>query len=332
MKDLEMTKPDKTKALARNVAVAGALVRLEAPERNAAAVYLARLSQGSRRAMLAALNTIAGILTSGRDGAATLQWHELRYQHTQAVRARLAETYAPATVNKMLAALRGVLRESWRLGQMDSSDFQRAADLAAVKATTLPRGRALASGELRALFLNCAADKTAGGSRDAALLAVLYGAGLRRSEAAALELADYDAETGALTIRSGKGHKARVAYATGGAQTALAAWLSMRGKAAGALFCPVNKSGRITVRRMSDQSVLFSLRKRAVAAGVGSFSPHDLRRTFISDLLDAGADIATVQRLAGHSNVTTTQRYDRRGEVTKRKAAEMLHVPYGGSA
>jgi len=104
----------------------------------------------------------------------------LRYQHTQAVRAVLAERYAPANVNKHLSAPRGVLKECWRLGLMAAEDHQRAADLETVRGTSLLRGRALSSGEVGGLLGTCAIDAGAGhaaGVRDAALLAVLYGAG-----------------------------------------------------------------------------------------------------------------------------------------------------------
>ena len=297
-------------------------------DRHPAKVYLASLAPGSRRTMRRALDVVAGLLTSGRRTAETLPWHQLRYQHTTAIRTVLMERYAPGTANKMLAALRGVLKAAWRLGVMTAEDHHRTRDIPSIRGTVLPRGRALSRGELRALFRTCAQDPAAAGRRDAALLALLYGGGLRRSEATALAVADYNPETGALTIRRGKGRRDRTAYATDGARDALEAWLSIRGVGPGPLFCPIDKGGTIHLRPMTDQAVLYILRRRADDAGVQIFSPHDLRRTFISDLLDAGADISMVQHLAGHANVQTTARYDRRGEETKRKAAELLHVPY----
>ncbi len=304
------------------------VVSTPSADRHPALVYLARLAPGSRRTMRAALTAMAQRLSGNRCDLWTLDWHELRYQHTAALRALLAEQYAPATVNKMLAALRGTLKECWRLGLVSAEDYHRATDLPSVRGSTLLRGRALSAGELRTLLGACGGDRTAAGTRDGALVATLYGAGLRRSESVALEVRDYDPETGALTVRAGKGRKDRTAYAPGGCRAALAAWLSVRGQEPGPLFVPINKAQRLTFRAMSDQAVLYILRKRALAAGLASFSPHDLRRTFIGDLLDVGADIATVQKMAGHANVQTTARYDRRGEGVKKKAADLLHVPF----
>ncbi len=297
-----------------------------------AAVYLARLAVGARRSQLGALRTMAHLLGGTDADAFTLPWHQLGYQHTQALRTHLAERYAPATTNRMLAALRGVLTECWRLGLMDAEARARASDVATVRGTTIPRGRALKGGELRALFAVCQGGGA--GERDAALLATLYAGGLRRSEAVALDVGDYDPaysdDAGALTVRHGKGHKERVVYLHNGGRTAMGDWLAIRGQEPGPLFLRVRKGGVLVHARLTDQAVLDILQRRCAQAGVTACSPHDLRRTMISDLLDAGADISTVQKLAGHSNVTTTQRYDRRGEATKAKAAGLLHVPYTG--
>ena len=160
------------------------------------------------------------------------------------------------------------------------------------------------------------------------MLAVLYGAGVRRAEAVALDVADYDPESGALTIRRGKGNKARMMYATNGASEALGDWLVRRGSEPGPLFVPVDKAGRIVFRRLTPESVFDRLAHLARRAGVTRFSPHDMRRSFISDLLDNGADLAVVQAMAGHANPATTARYDRRGERAKQRAAGLLHVPY----
>jgi len=112
------------------------------------------------------------------------------------------------------------------------------------------------------------------------------------------------------------------------AEDALNDWLSIRGDDLGALFNPVNKSGVIQYRRLTTDAVYCLLNKRADNAKISRFSPHDLRRSFISELLDRGADISTVQQLAGHADISTTAKYDRRGEAAKKKAIGLLHVPY----
>lgn len=300
------------------------------PDRHPVAVYLARLSVRSRRTMEGALHTVAHLLTAGRADAWQLNWPVLDYQHTQAVRTALVEMrqLAPASANLHLSALRGVLKEAWRLGLMSAETAQRACDLPPVRGTTLPRGRALGAGELRALFEHCAADASPGSVRDAALLAVLYGGGLRRSEAVALDLADWNPADASLVVKHGKGNKARQVYLAAGAAKAIADWLQLRGDDAGALLCPVNRGGRVQLRRMTDQAAYQALVDLAAAAGVASCSPHDMRRSFVSDLFEAGADVAVVRQLAGHANVQTTARYDRRGEAAKKKAAGLLHVPW----
>ena len=229
----------------------------------------------------------------------------------------------------MLAALRGVLGEAWRLGLMDAEAYHRAAGVPGVRGAGLPRGRALGPGELAALFAACAADPTPAGARDAALLALLH-AGLRRAEVVALDLADLDPADGRLVVRRGKGNRARALYVPEGGRRALAAWLAARGDVPGPLLRPARRGGHLAPGRLGAQSVLGILGRLCLRAGVRPATPHDLRRSMISEMLDAGVDIATVQRVAGHASVGTTARYDRRGEAAKLRAASMLDTPYRG--
>jgi hypothetical protein len=84
-------------------------------DRHPVAVYLASLAPGSRRTMRQALDVIAGLLSTGTT-AMNLRWHQIGYQHAAAVRARLSVSYAPTTANKMLAAMKGVIRQAFALG------------------------------------------------------------------------------------------------------------------------------------------------------------------------------------------------------------------------
>jgi site-specific recombinase XerD len=244
------------------------------------------------------------------------------------VRGRLLDGYAPATANRILSALRGVLEQTWLLGQMPAEDYHRAARLSPVIGETLPAGRELLAEEIASLIQNCIEDGSPIGIRDAAIISILFGAGLRREEITKLNLDDYNPEGAKLVIR-GKRSKQRIAYLGDGALAALMTWLELRGKDAGPLFVSVKRGGTLRYgRRLSPQSIYYLLRVRAKRAGVKPFTPHDLRRTFVGRLLDAGVDIAIVAKMAGHSNIQTTARYDRRPEEAKQRAAKLLQIPY----
>lgn len=310
------------------------------PERNPALVYLASVSESSRRPITQSLNVIAGILgvdpvvsEAGKEVTyLVVPWGEVRYSVSQAIRQRLGDLPSAATANRHLSALRGVLKEAWRLGYMSAEDYQRAVDLKPIKGQKVAQGEAgrhLASGEIKALLDACY-DDTAAGLRDAAIIALGYGCGLRRSELASLTLENYDHDQQSLTIIAGKGNKDRVAYLPAGAASALGAWLAVRGATPGAMFLSIRRGDHIQAAGVTDQAVYNILASRAQIAGIKRFTPHDLRRTFAGDLLDAGEDISTVQKMMGHSSANTTAGYDRRDAKAKKRAASKLHVPVRG--
>jgi integrase/recombinase XerD len=298
----------------------GALTR---PRPNPVEAYLARLGAGSRRGQRQALNAIAGFLSDGVRRAEETDWASIRYQDTSAVRSWLVKRYAPNTAKRLLAALRGVLKECWRMGLMQHDDLAKATDLSSVLGQSEPSGRALSNDELQKVFDACHRDISPAGVRDGAIVALLYGLGLRRSEVVSLDLSDYNPAQGTITVH-GKGNKPRLGYALQQVHALLDSWLNLRGDWEGPMFSPINKGGGLATSRFTPQGLALVVKKRAAEAGVDTFSCHDLRRTFITNLLDSGCDLSTVQKLAGHRNISTTVIYDRRGEAAKLAGAKLL--------
>jgi integrase len=291
---------------------------------------------------------VAAVLTAAPNGhpctPVTLPWWQLRRQHVNAVRAWLVEHRKPATGNRIMAALRATLKECWRLDLMTVETYQRAIDVKSIRGEgpSQAAGRALKDGEKTAILAACRADDSPAGPRDAAIFGLAVYAGLRRAEIAGLHLEDYNADDQVMRVL-GKGNKTRSVPLTGGLVDVLDEWLALRaqwapaqapaewgpsGNEAGFLFLAVNKGGRVLDKGISDAAIHNLLLKRAQQAGVKRFTPHDGRRTFAGDVLDAGADVIVVQKLMGHADANTTGKYDRRGERAKAQAVNRLHMSW----
>ena len=172
------------------------------------------------------------------------------------------------------------MRIAWELGLVDHKTRIAVEDQPNEKPQQRRRaGRYVKRGEVRRLFAAPGTDPI--GARDVAVFALLYGAGLQRSVAVALQLADYDQVSGAITVR----HDERQIYASNRGKKAIDAWIVSRGDWPGALLCPISpRGGRIQPRDMTAHAVMKRVRAIAKQAGVDLVTPNDLRRTYLTEL------------------------------------------------
>jgi integrase/recombinase XerC len=238
--------------------------------------------------------------------------------------------YSKATVARKLATLRSFYKSLVRQGKLEASP---------VSVIRTPRQdkrlpKCLDTQQVAAL-LEAPDDGTLMGARDRAILETVYSAGLRISELVGLNLEDLDEFSEAIRIR-GKGKKERLTPMGSKALEAIDVYLGKRKHAFGAaqrgpLF--VNKHGG----RLSDRSIRRSLDKYRMMAGIaGHVTPHTLRHSFATHMLNAGADLRSVQELLGHESLSTTQIYthlttrrlkevyDRAHPLARRKRSENL--------
>lgn len=213
--------------------------------------------------------------------------------------------YAKSTIARRLACLRSFFRYCRREKLTDGDPAQ---------ALRTPRtGRKLPhflSSEQVTALVETPPSTAPAGLRDRAILELFYSSGLRVAELVGVNLADWDDDSHVLRVL-GKGRKERIAPVGRFAAEAIAAWIAVRQpspKAAAherdAMF--LNRFGR----RLSGRSVARMLDKHIKVAGLDAkTSPHTLRHTFATHLLDGGADLRSVQELLGHKSLTTTQIY-----------------------
>jgi integrase/recombinase XerD len=226
------------------------------------------------------------------------------------VAALRADGLAPATVARRVVAVRSLYRFLAEEGRLDSD---RGADVAAPQ---VPAGlpKALSEDEVASL-LAAVVGEEATARRDRALLEVLYGTGARISEAVGLSLGDVDLESGLLRV-FGKGAKERVVPLGRHASRALDGWLAPSGRGAlapgqwarrgdaEAVF--LNRRGG----RLTRQGAWLVVKRYGDAVGLGDrLTPHVLRHSCATHMLDHGADIRVVQELLGHASISTTQVY-----------------------
>jgi len=187
--------------------------------------------------------------------------------------------------------------------------------------------KALRPEETAALLAAARRRKGALGLRDVAMLEVLYGGGLRVSELVSLPLDALDVRAGLLRVR-GKGGRERLVPLGEPALAALAEWLHSgrqqlrrRGAEPDAIF--LGRHGRA----MSRQNFFLRLRQLAAEAGLESkrVSPHRLRHSFATDLLEGGADLRAVQAMLGHADLSTTQIYTQVSRGRLRDLVEKHH-------
>jgi len=320
------------------------IITTQPGQQNPAAVYIRSLhSPTSQVTQLNALNLVARKLLEieetgkrpdgvGIDDLYLFDWTQLRYEHMSAVQTWLLSNYQPATARRMIAAVKGTLKAAWRMGQIPDGDYLRAVDIEHVAGESTA-GRMLSPEEVAALLATCATGGPTGATRDAAILMIMVLYTARRAEITTIQYSDYNPDykpgIGRLVLH-GKGRKDRVEFVSNGEREILSDWIKVRGSEPGPLFYAVLKSDEIVTRAIKPITIYQMILRRMKRAGIAHATPHDLRRTAISNLLDI-TDAVTVAKMAGHSSTEVTMRYDKRGEVRMIDALAKLHLPFRSS-
>jgi site-specific recombinase XerD len=279
--------------------------------------------------MLRCADNLAWAASSGQATALEYNWSTLNVPLATALRAwclRQVErsNWQATTANLHIACLRGIAKAAWRLDLLNRDTYEKIRDLPILRTSRPPAGREVPTQERQALFAVTWSTPLAT-TRNRLVLALLYFGGLRRAEIAELTLDNIDIEQREIRVH-GKGDKVRIVPLAPQLFDTLETWMTIRGTTPGYLTCKIRRNTLYPDRPLSGRAIRQIVIDAAHRAGTPPLSPHDLRRTFAGDLLDAGVDLVTVSTLMGHASPSTTARYDRRGARAAREAIEKLKL------
>jgi len=253
----------------------------------------------------------------GRALADFLDWHAS--QGRPALSKALVQRYkaalqaaglGAASINLRLSALRKLAIEAADNGALPEAVANGIRRVPGVRREGTRAGNWLTLAQAQAL-LNAPDASTLKGLRDRAILAVLLGCGLRRTEAAGLTWEKIAQREGRWVIVDlvGKRGRVRSVPMPAWSKAALDAWRDAAGITGGLVFRSVNKGGHIDGESMTPQAIRDVVSAYAAALDLGEIAPHDLRRTFAKLARNGGADLEQIQLSLGHASIQTTQRY-----------------------
>ena len=299
--------------------------------RNPLTLYLTRLAPSSQLTMRYVLQDAADRLGFEDINLEDIDWHLLQPEHVIALVAALREDgYAPNTSSLYVNAVRGVMNEAWRLNLISQEHLLRMRTVKAAPGTRLSQGRNLRRSLIREMMEVCAADPRPQGLRDAAVIGILYGSGMRKSESVNLDLAQINFEERSLRV-IGKGNKELIKYAPDWAFAKLQAWLAFRREQLkegeqddSFLFNRIRRGSHITRERITKHAFYYIARQRGQQVGV-KIMPHDFRRSFITRVIEEH-DLSIAQKLAHHTNIQTTASYDVRDDNERRRAVDRFDL------
>ena len=293
-------------------------------------LYMATLSKGqTQKRVIRLLDQIAHFF--GWPDLNSCPWEKIQYAEIILLRNRLQEAgKSPSTINLQLSILKGVSFQAWAQGLIDDHPWMTVNSIKGVRGSRVEKGRALKQKEMAKLVFHCEDNETLKGIRDAAIMMLGAGCGLRRAEIVNLKLDGIDKENRSIRV-IGKGNKERLVLCSDTVWEYLSKWLSCRENTSSVgipnVFCVIYKGTHIDTSRPLTESALYKmLRVRAAESDVTSFTPHDLRRTFATRLFENGNDANVVRENMGHSSILTTQRYDKRDKDKARQATRDIHV------